>query len=70
MNIKKGTLLNVKHSRLGSWKGIAIRDFDTTKETFYPIVLAQEQTVEGISTYWEMGELMPCKNSLCKIEII
>ena len=70
MKIKKGTLLQVNHSRSGNWKGIATKDFDTEKEEFYPIALAQEKEVHGLNTIWEKGDNMPCRNTLCKIEAI
>lgn len=70
MKIKKDTLLYIKHSRSGNWKGIATRDFDTDKEEFYPIALAQEEAVFGLNTTWEKGDNMPCRNSLCKVEIL
>ena len=69
MRIKKGTLLEVTHCRSGKWLGIATRDFDTDKEEFYPLALAQKYTVKGLNTVWEEGENMPCRNCLCKIKI-
>jgi len=70
MIIKKGTFLNVRHSRKGNFKGIATKDFDTEKEEFYPIAVMQEKPVEGLDTEWKQGEEIPCRNTLCKIEII
>lgn len=69
MKIKKGTLLRVKHSRSGTWKGIATEDFDTEEEGFYPIALAQE-VVTGMSTVWTEGDTMPAKKRLCTVSII
>jgi len=70
MEIKKGTILNVKDSRSGNWKGIATKDFDTVKDEWYPIALA-EGTVDGISTIakWEAGDDMPARNGLCTVEV-
>lgn len=72
MKIKKGTLLKVNHSRKGTFEGIAIKDFDTTKEEFYPIALAQKNPIKGISINmeWIEGEEIPCRNSLCKLTVI
>ncbi|KKM25880.1 hypothetical protein LCGC14_1590470 [marine sediment metagenome] len=68
MKIKKGTLIKVKHSRSGTWTGIADRDFDTEEETFYPVSLAQDISVEGLTNVWHKGDSMPCRNTLCTIE--
>jgi hypothetical protein len=65
MQIKKGSLVKVIHSRKGSFTGRAAEDFDTSDE-FYPIILA-DNVVEGITTDWEKGELIPCRGSLCEI---
>lgn len=69
IQIKKGTLLNVNHSRSGNWVGIATEDFDTEKDEWYPIALAQEQIVKGMRTYWTKGDSMPARRGLCKVEI-
>ena len=69
MEIKKGTLLEVNHSRKGKFVGVAEKDFDTDKTEFYPIALAQEEIVDGIVNDWGMGSSIPCRNSLCKIKI-
>lgn len=66
MNIKKGNVLIIKHSRKGRITVIAERDFDTETEEFYPVVTAE--LVEGISTDWEPGESIPCRGSFCEIE--
>lgn len=68
MRIKKGTLLQVEHCRKGCFKGVATRDFDTEKETFYPIAVAPGDAVEGLNTEWREGEEIPCRNTLCKVE--
>lgn len=69
MKVKKDQLLLVSHQRKGSFKGIAMRDFDTEEETFYPISVA-EKTVVGLSNFWSCGESIPCRNSLCEIGLI
>lgn len=70
MKIKKDQALMIRHSRKGTFIGIADRDFDTEEETFYPISLADKEVVEGIATYWSNGDSIPCRDSLCKIELI
>lgn len=66
MNIKKGDVLIIKHSRKGRITVIAERDFDTETEEFYPVVTAE--AVEGRNTDWMPGESIPCRNTFCKIE--
>jgi len=68
MDIKKGTILEVNHSRSGKWIGIATEDFNTEKEEWYPIDLHQE-TVHGMARSWFKGDSMPCRASLCKVKI-
>lgn len=81
MLIKEGTLLSVDHSRKGEFTAVAKRDFDTEEE-FYPIVLVAGKPnklgggIEGLlgvsagKYEWENGEEIPCRKSLCKIEIM
>jgi len=68
--IKKGTILNVRHTRSGKWTGIATQDFDTELVEFYPIALAQEEIVEGLTVQYLPGDNMPCRKSLCTITIL
>ena len=70
MIIKKGTVLDVTHSRSGKWRGIAAKNFDTIKDEWYPILLHQEDDVNGLNTDWEKGEEMPARKGLCKIKIV
>jgi len=70
MKIKKGTILEVNHSRTGLFYGMAMKDFDTEKEEFYPIQVAQKKTVSGLNTEWKDGEEIPCRDILCKIKIV
>lgn len=70
MKIKKDTMLEVNHSRSGRWIGIATEDFDTEKDEWYPLVLAQETTVHGLNTSWEKGEKVPARRGLCTVKII
>jgi len=69
MKIKKGQLVLVKHSRSGNWKGVAEEDFDTEKDEWYPLNLAQESS-EGLTTSWVKGESMPARRGLCEVEVI
>lgn len=69
MKILKGSLLKVTHSRKGNFKGIAVEDFDTDVSEFYPIALADDY-VTGLSNDWTYSETIPCRRSLCKIELI
>lgn len=71
MFIKKGTIVEVNHSRSGRWVGIATKDFDTEKDEWYPLSLAQEKPVNGISTIakWVEGDEMPARRGLCTVTI-
>jgi len=66
MKIKKGTKLTIKHLRKGVFNVIAKRDFDTKKDEFYPVKLDTNR-VEGLNTYWERAEEIPCRRILCEI---
>ena len=70
MKVEQNTLLKVNHSRKGEFTGIAMKDFDTEDTEFYPIAVAQISSVKGAKLEWEQGYMIPCKGSLCKIEII
>ena len=71
MKVSKNTLLDVDDVRKGTFLGIATRDFDTDKETFYPIALAENKTIKGLSfgKEWVEGDDVPCRNSLCQISL-
>ena len=72
MKVNKGTLLDVNHSRKGKFVGIAIRNFDTESETFYPIALAENKVIGAMSSMnddWVEGDEIPCRNSLCEISL-
>ena len=62
MKITKGTLLNITHSRKGTFKAIAYKDFDTDEETWYPVTVAQSG-VRGMLEDWFDGEKIPCRNT-------
>ena len=70
MLIKKGTKVKVEHARKGKFIAIAKKNFDTDKEQFYPVVLAEGEAVEGRNDYWEQGEVIPCNKNLCKITVV
>jgi hypothetical protein len=69
MKIKKGTLVQVNHSRSGNWKALATKDFDTKKDEWYPLQLVDEE-VNGMSTSWIKGDEMPARRGHCTIEIV
>lgn len=68
MKIKSGTKVRVTHKRKGTFTGYAAEDFDTEATEFYPIKTAQ--FVSGMANDWEEGEIVPCRNTLCKIEVL
>ena len=67
MKIRKGTILIVKHSRKGKFFGKAFKDFDTEKDEWYPIVVAQKENVGGLNNEWKNGEEIPCRKGLCSV---
>ena len=69
MKIKKGTLLQISHTRRGTFKGEANRDFDTEKDEWYPIILIDD-IVWGLNTSWKKGEEIPCRRNLSKLKVL
>ena len=69
MEIKKGQIVEVEHSRKGYFVAKASSDFDTDVAGFYPLILVT-RLVQGMSTSWEEGEEIPCRNSLCKLKVL
>lgn len=69
MVITKGTRLKVKHSRKGVFTATAAQDFKTEDE-WYPVVLDQENDLRGLNNTWVPGENVPCRASLCTVEVI
>ena len=69
MEIKEGTKLKVRHARKGAFDAVATADFDTEKDEWYPVATAE--VVKGKSTMmeWVPGESIPCRNSLCTVEV-
>lgn len=68
MKIKSGTKVRVMHKRKGIFTGYAAEDFDTETTEFYQIKTAQ--FVGGMANDWDEGEIVPCRNTLCKIEVL
>ena len=68
--VKKGTLLIINHKRKGKFKVIALKDFDTEKDEFYPLAVAQEKPVRGLQSDWLQGEEVPARRSLCQLSIL
>lgn len=57
MQIKKGQTFTVRDKIKGSFKAVALQDFDTETWDFYPVA-----TLEQVScmTFWMPGEEIPC----------
>lgn len=64
MEIKKGQRLYVRTARKGNFHARAARDFDTDTETFWPLIVDQDETVTGMSTRWTNGTLIEPRGSL------
>lgn len=71
MKIKKDQIVNVRHSRKGTFLGKALRAFDTEKEEWYPIAVGQKEPIQGASTGWEWveGERIPCRAKFCELSL-
>lgn len=65
MKIKKGQKFIVKSRYKGVYKAIALKDFDTKKDEFYPV--AALHTVKGFTQKWKKGDPIPCNRSLSRI---
>lgn len=66
MFVKAGQKVKVKGGRgKGNYIGIAIRDFDTEKDEWYPIKTTQY--VCGCRNDWVEGEEIPCRNGIDEI---
>ena len=70
MKIKKGAVLEVRDQRKGKYIAIATKAFDSEVEEFYPLVLAQQEPVEGITQDWLPGESIPCRKGLCTLKVL
>jgi hypothetical protein len=67
MKILKGEFLSVIDTRKGNFDAIAIEDFDTEKEEFYPIAVDQKKPIEGMANTWQKGEKIPARRGISKI---
>lgn len=65
MLIKKDQEFTVRHRRKGTFRAKAVRDFDTEKEEFYPVVTCEY--VGGCVNDWIPGEQIPCRKCLCEL---
>ncbi len=73
MLIKKGQLVFVKSSRKGNYKAIALKDFDTENDEWYPVALAElGKSLVGMNkdNIWVAGDEVPCRRGLNTIELI
>ena len=68
MIIKKNTKIKINHQRKGIFDGIATETFDTETTEFFPVSTLKH--IHGMSNDYEVGEPVPCRKSLCTIEII
>lgn len=59
--IKAGTKLRITHSRKGTFECVATKDFNPKTEAFFPVRLISK-AVEGMSTSWQEGDEIPCRN--------
>ena len=67
MKIKKGDILIIEHARKGTFKAKAIKDFDTDKAEFYPVITLETVLSANSSRRWIEGKEIPCRASLCFI---
>lgn len=65
MKIKATTHLEISHSRKGTFKCFATRDFDTESEELWPVALAEGE-LRGASRVWTAGESIPCRSNLVR----
>ena len=69
MKIKEGQLLAINHARKGPFVAVALRDFDSEEEDWFPVALAKGY-VKGISTGlgpdWITGDEIPCRASFVR----
>lgn len=70
MRVKEGQLVRIFHSRKGLFFAVAVRDFDTEVDEFFPVAVA-EGYVYGLSDAWAVGEEIPCKARLVvRVEVL
>lgn len=70
MEIKKDQLLQITHTRKGTFVAVALRDFETDKTEHFPVAVAKGY-VRGFSRDWAAGEAIPCRGRLVtSIEVL
>ena len=65
MRIKKGQLLKIDHARKGLFVAVALRDFESKEETWFPVATT-ERCDGGLGTTWAPGEEIPCRASFVR----
>lgn len=68
MFIKKGQKLVINDFRKGTFNAVAIKDFDTETNEFYPV--ACSELVIGLTRVWKTGDEIPVRKSLCNISLV
>lgn len=53
--------MRTTHSRKGTFECVATKDFNPKTEAFFPVRLISK-SVGGMSTSWQEGEEIPCRN--------
>lgn len=65
MEIKKGQIVEISHSRKGRFTGISTADVDTENDSFMDVILLDD--VEGLSSDWEKRETMTFRLDMARI---
>lgn len=65
MKVFKGQEFTVKDRRKGTFRGVALQDFDMDVDEFYPVATLEH--VSGMANDWEAGEAIPCRRSISTI---
>jgi hypothetical protein len=66
MTISKGAIVRINHTRKGSFCAQATESFDTEKEVFWPLRVAQMEGIDGLNNSWELGDEIPCRGEFVK----
>lgn len=61
MQVKKGDLLTIVHTRKGTFDAVALEDFDTDEAEWYPVATRRAVRGASIEKGWDIGEEIPCK---------
>ncbi len=67
MKIKKDQKVTIRSRRKGVYKAIAVRDFDTETDEYYPV--ATLERVRGLTQIWKKGDLIPCRRGLSVVVV-